>query len=555
MIYNDFFRFIENKDRLIDRLDFTDEQKDKLKSFFQTHPNYESKIDWNRKDLTWADFEPLLKLEGKSKSQAKKKGIEGLTEGVDYYLLAQNDLYSIYYPLNHKASQTIASTKVYPYVEGKWCISMNTPDWWNSYVSKLIDFFFICTDKTKYALARYNNSDNCIEIFSAEDAYLTKLQFMRQQIAENDPDKWGNENYIDIEEVVALKEWDPKDWYTTLNGGYYSTTKPRALKKIDMSVKELRVADGCAEISSGACRGSAVEKVYIPNSVAVIGKNVFRDCENLSEVQLPGNLVKLPENMFAGCTNLKKIQLPKDLDVLETGCLEKSGLTEFIAPEGLRFIQTGVFNSCKQLKKVQLNEGLQAIDVYAFNYSGIEEITFPSTLVSLSGSIFKRCSNLKKADLSKLSADKINKLPSELFQQCEALEEVIFPKGLEYIAYKAFMDTGLKEVYIPQNVSMISENAFEYCKNLKTVYLEHGTKFRATTFWNCPNLKDIFYGGTKQQWEYCHQISNPIASGRRNDFYAHTVAVHCSDGILMDGHIDYCQIPYEEYQKKQNVIY
>ena len=41
----DFRRFFEDKDRLIDKLDLTDDQKSELKAFFKKHPNYENKID------------------------------------------------------------------------------------------------------------------------------------------------------------------------------------------------------------------------------------------------------------------------------------------------------------------------------------------------------------------------------------------------------------------------------------------------------------------------------------------------------------------------------
>lgn len=144
MIYNDFFQFLESKDRLIDRLDLTEDQKTKLKIFFKKYPGFESKIDWNRKDLTWEDFSELLANEGKSKSQAKKKGIEGLIEEKDYKIIESNDEYTIYYPMNHRASVTLASMKTAPFTEGKWCISMaKNSDYWDDYVEKFYDFFFV----------------------------------------------------------------------------------------------------------------------------------------------------------------------------------------------------------------------------------------------------------------------------------------------------------------------------------------------------------------------------------------------------------------------------
>lgn len=114
MNYRDFFQLFENKDRFIDKLDLTDDQKTRIKDFFRKYPNLESKIDWNRKNLTFEDFQALLVTEGKSKSQAKKVGLEGLIKGVDYKILEQGENYIAYQPLTYLGSKTIASNKVPP---------------------------------------------------------------------------------------------------------------------------------------------------------------------------------------------------------------------------------------------------------------------------------------------------------------------------------------------------------------------------------------------------------------------------------------------------------
>lgn len=94
--------FFENKDHIIDRLEgLTDAQKEEIKAFFSKHPSYESKVDWNDRSLSYKDFEPILKLDGKSKTQARKKGIEGITEGKDYEYLGDgyNEEIGDYNPL------------------------------------------------------------------------------------------------------------------------------------------------------------------------------------------------------------------------------------------------------------------------------------------------------------------------------------------------------------------------------------------------------------------------------------------------------------------------
>lgn len=155
----EFRKLIENKNRLIDRLDLPEEKKQTLKDFFNKHPNYESQIDWNRRDLSWSDFEDLLATEGKSISQAKKKGIEGLTEGVDYNIVYQNSEGTLYEVLTHLASRILASPKVgVSSVTAKWCISMNQPTYWKQYKGNGYQFFFWIKSKETVPQSKFRQS-------------------------------------------------------------------------------------------------------------------------------------------------------------------------------------------------------------------------------------------------------------------------------------------------------------------------------------------------------------------------------------------------------------
>ena len=172
------YRFLEKKDYLIDRLDLTPIQKEEIKAFFTKHPSYESKIDWNNKSLSYKDFEPLLALDGKSKTQAKKNGLIGLVEGKDYVDFGEADISDLgrchlYQPLSFNGSVVLASNRVPP-AKGngaKWCISMQKDDqYWNIYTRKGIKFLFVFTKYTKYALTIYPKNLNIEnEVYTFED--------------------------------------------------------------------------------------------------------------------------------------------------------------------------------------------------------------------------------------------------------------------------------------------------------------------------------------------------------------------------------------------------
>ncbi len=174
-------KFLEKKDHLIDKLDLTDSQKEELKAFFAKHPSYENKVDWNNKSLSYKDFEPLLTLDGKSKTQAKKNGLSGLVEGKDYVDFGEADIEDLgrchlYQPLSYLGSKTLASNNVPP-IKGngaKWCISyQKTDEYWRKYTDKGIKFLFVFTKDTKYALTLYPKTiPHKDEVYSFEDDNL-----------------------------------------------------------------------------------------------------------------------------------------------------------------------------------------------------------------------------------------------------------------------------------------------------------------------------------------------------------------------------------------------
>ena len=172
-------RLYEKKDNLIRKNpNLTEEQKQEIIEVLNKYPNLENNVDWNKnKYLTYEDFKELiLDKAGKSRSQAKKKGVSGLTEGIDYDILYDKDGETLYAVYTHLASKVLASNRVEPQIwtesevvidwseeddysgsktyrneEGKlvelkpgakWCISMNDPYHWEKYTTEGIIFFF-----------------------------------------------------------------------------------------------------------------------------------------------------------------------------------------------------------------------------------------------------------------------------------------------------------------------------------------------------------------------------------------------------------------------------
>ena len=168
MKYYEFFSFLEEgkltekKDHIINKMNLTDEQKALAIEFFNKHPNYESELGskWNKpEEMTWEDLEAVINKPRNTKSQIKKavkRGIEGLTENVDYIFWGVHDIkdagtVTMYQPLTWKGSRVLASDQVPPqlntvfdgYTGARWCISyQKTDNYWLSYKDRN-EFLFV----------------------------------------------------------------------------------------------------------------------------------------------------------------------------------------------------------------------------------------------------------------------------------------------------------------------------------------------------------------------------------------------------------------------------
>lgn len=426
MLYSDFFRFLENKDRLIDKLDLTDEQKEELKAFFQKHPNYEGKIDWNNKSLQYKDFEEILALEDKSRNSIKKYGksgkaqIEDLKEGEDYLIIAEKDNEFahtiIYYPLTFKASEVLAKPTTPPLgITGQWCIagrnySPGTEDkHWLMYTGNGTDFFFVfVNDKNnptwsaKYAISR--TMDGYLNYFSQNDEDLKDLWDNEHddeddEFTLSDELEWARQ-IIQDNKTAPRNIFVERNFYIDSESAIYSKSK-RILQKCPPSSlqknRTYQIPEGTEYIWADAFRGCRYSNIIVPDSVVDIGggafsstditsitfgKNIkalknmtFDHCTQLQSISLPDSITKVENWIFSYCTGLQKVKLPKNLKEIDKGmfyyCLN---LQEVVWPESLFEIGTEAFAGCKKLTKVVLPNPVYIILSDAFTCSGLEEL-------------------------------------------------------------------------------------------------------------------------------------------------------------------------------------
>jgi len=111
------------------------------------------------------------------------------------------------------------------------------------------------------------------------------------------------------------------------------------------------------------------------------------------------------------------------------------GVAEVLVPGSVVAIGECAFGLCSNLKRVSL--------------SGVKEIGF---------SAFSECDSLVEVHLP----DSLRVIGDEAFRSCRNLTHIELPEGLDWIGVKAFEDTPLGSVTVPNSVGKIGYDAFAF---------------------------------------------------------------------------------------------
>ena len=208
-----------------------------------------------------------------------------------------------------------------------------------------------------------------------------------------------------------------------------------------------------------------------------IGKAAFMCCEKLETIIFPPELKTIEAQAFASCSSLKEIDFSK-CNLLESigqgafGSCEKLG--NIIFPPKLNTIEDGAFASCPSLQEIDMSQCTQ--------------------LKSIGAQAFDMCS-LQEIDMSKCT--QLESIGYQSFNCCKKLERIIFPTNLKSIGDRAFEESNLIEVTIPDSVVHIGVWAFAKNEKLARATIGRSAKDyfkdKKGIFAFTPNLKELTF--------------------------------------------------------------
>lgn len=291
------------------------------------------------------------------------------------------------------------------------------------------------------------------------------------------------------------------------------------------NLKAVKMEEGVTTIQGMAFANTQISAVTIPSTLTTAGTTkegtiekgpfagtmiatVHGQTEDSTEAQEGATILpetqKIPDNLFLGCTSIIDVQIPET--VTEIG---QKAFKDASSVENVTFAVNTETGKVKGVEKI----GISAFD----GCSSLQELVLPETVTEVLQGAFANEGALVKADMSRTAflkkwdkesfkgdtalaevilptAGGITAIPDGAFAGCTTLtgENLKIPKNIVTITANAFKESGLKKLYIPNQVTTIGASAFEACKNLEDVHISNNISIISqSTFKNCEKLEKI----------------------------------------------------------------
>lgn len=319
---------------------------------------------------------------------------------------------------------------------------------------------------------------------------------------------------------------DPDNW-TTVGEGKLLYIGNHLITAVNIS-GECTVRAGVVSLAASAfANNTAMTSIVLPETVASIGKDAFKNCVAINAATVPTSALAsmplteltsisivsgaIPENAFAGCTALASITLGsgvtaigknafndtayyknasmwtdggKTLYINDCLIVAKSEISgAYTVRENTALIANGAFAGNAALTAINFPASLKYVGNGAFlDCSEITAIALPAGLVSVGNNAFQGCLEAVSVNIPENVV-----IGKEAFRGCAAIETLLVPASVVSIGENAFADcTALRTISIP--AAVVSSIHKEFLEN---VTITSGTALEKDAFKNSLSLASI----------------------------------------------------------------
>lgn len=241
---------------------------------------------------------------------------------------------------------------------------------------------------------------------------------------------------------------------------------------------------GTAELKIGtkAFYNTALKTLVLPSRLTEIGDSAFYGID-ITELVIPEGVKRIGANAFQACSYMTYVYMPASLEELVENSVTASGAT---------YAKINVFQNCNALTDIEVSadnktyaasqgviykkQGDVITELCTVSRGASGEIVIPNTVTKIWYQAFYYNEKVTSVKFSGAlpEGNELN-IEAEAFWWCKALESVELPKGLKTIPASLFEYCyELKEIFIPNTVTLVENEAFNGCKALSTITFEEG---------------------------------------------------------------------------------
>lgn len=255
------------------------------------------------------------------------------------------------------------------------------------------------------------------------------------------------------------------------NVDFYSGESPNGNKTSSVvltgsSIKKLIIQKDVKELPDAfAYQLKALEEVIFEGEIESIGSNAFGGCEKLESVEL-GKVKSMGKGVFINCPSLKSLKIEGDENLVLSSDTVGSWGTNWPGAAPLETFELGAgtinfnLNGKKDtLKEVKLGDGVKDIPNYFLSgCTKLETLEIGNGITKIGNRAFEQT-----AITSITIPDSVTAIGEQAFNGCTSLTEVNIPKNskLETIGDGAFYDTRVLKMYLPGGVKTLGSGAFQ----------------------------------------------------------------------------------------------
>ena len=314
--------------------------------------------------------------------------------------------------------------------------------------------------------------------------------------------------------------------------------------------------------------------VTLPNSLTSIGQSAFRECTQLASVTIPNGVTAIQSGTFSYCTNLASVTVPDSVISVGGSAFESTAWmdaqpdgvvyigriahtykgtmpanTSIVIADGTYGISANAFYGCTGLQSISIPAGVTTIGNYAFyNCTGLTSVSLSAGVTTIGYYAFHNCTGLTSVSLPA----GVTAIGSYAFSGCTGLTEVSIQAGIARIEDHTFYDCEkLTSVTLPEGVVSIGQYAFRDCSLLASVTLPKSLQtVESYAFDYCYALADVYYAGTREEWNNVSKPNNSRLTSARLHCHEHSFAeeVLTPSTCTVNGEAKYtCACGYVEY--------